>query len=129
MISISGPNAWRETSIPQAYGPTISARTPTGWDSSPEAWASTRGRHGSVARHSDLLGTDREADRHHAGFWDHGALLDADLCLTVAERAEEMGVKLRDLPSGLGLWAEPWTIEMRKEIEAGWGSRPWRRTV
>ena len=38
--------------------------------------------------------------------------------LTIAERAEEMGVKIRDLPLRVGCFgAEPWTIEMRKEIE------------
>ncbi|MBP1714867.1 MAG: phenylacetate-coenzyme ligase [Deltaproteobacteria bacterium] len=38
--------------------------------------------------------------------------------LTIAERAEEMGVKLKDLPLRIGSFgAEPWTIEMRKEIE------------
>jgi phenylacetate-CoA ligase len=38
--------------------------------------------------------------------------------LTVAEKAEEMGVNLRDLPLRIGCFgAEPWTIEMRKEIE------------
>jgi phenylacetate-CoA ligase len=42
--------------------------------------------------------------------------------LTVAERAEEMGVKLRDLPLRIGSFgAEPWTIEMRKEIESRMG--------
>ena len=42
--------------------------------------------------------------------------------LTIAERAEEMGVKLRDLPLRVGVFgAEPWTIEMRKEIEARMG--------
>ena len=49
--------------------------------------------------------------------------------LTIAERAEEMGVKLKDLPLRVGCFgAEPWTIEMRKEIESGWGSRPWSVT-
>jgi phenylacetate-CoA ligase len=38
--------------------------------------------------------------------------------LNIAERAEEMGVKIRDLPLRIGCFgAEPWTIEMRKEIE------------
>jgi phenylacetate-CoA ligase len=38
--------------------------------------------------------------------------------LTIAERADEMGVKIRDLPLRIGVFgAEPWTIEMRKEIE------------
>lgn len=42
--------------------------------------------------------------------------------LTIAERAEEMGVKLRDLPLRIGSFgAEPWTIEMRKEIEQRMG--------
>jgi phenylacetate-CoA ligase len=42
--------------------------------------------------------------------------------LTMAERAEEMGVKLRDLPLRIGCFgAEPWTIEMRKEIESRMG--------
>jgi len=38
--------------------------------------------------------------------------------LNIAERAEEMGVKIRDLPLRIGCFgAEPWTVEMRKEIE------------
>jgi phenylacetate-CoA ligase len=38
--------------------------------------------------------------------------------LAIAERAHEMGVKIRDLPLRIGCFgAEPWTIEMRKEIE------------
>ena len=38
--------------------------------------------------------------------------------LTIAEKAEEMGVSIRDLPLRIGVFgAEPWTIEMRKEIE------------
>ena len=38
--------------------------------------------------------------------------------LTIAEKAEEMGVNLKDLPLRIGCFgAEPWTIEMRKEIE------------
>ena len=38
--------------------------------------------------------------------------------LTIAERAEEMGIDLRTLPLRIGVFgAEPWTIEMRKEIE------------
>ncbi|MCJ7642586.1 MAG: phenylacetate--CoA ligase [Desulfobacterales bacterium] len=42
--------------------------------------------------------------------------------LTIAERAEEMGVKVRDLPLRIGvLGAEPWTVEMRKEIEQRMG--------
>ncbi len=42
--------------------------------------------------------------------------------LTIAERAKEMGVKLRDLPLRIGSFgAEPWTIEMRKEIEQRMG--------
>ncbi|OGP89688.1 MAG: phenylacetate--CoA ligase [Deltaproteobacteria bacterium RBG_16_48_10] len=42
--------------------------------------------------------------------------------LTIAERAEEMGVKLKDLPLRVGSFgAEPWTIEMRKEIEQRMG--------
>ena len=42
--------------------------------------------------------------------------------LTIAERAEEMGVNLRDLPLRIGSFgAEPWTIEMRKEIEQRMG--------
>jgi phenylacetate-CoA ligase len=42
--------------------------------------------------------------------------------LTIAERAEEMGVKLKDLPLRIGSFgAEPWTIEMRKEIEQRMG--------
>jgi len=42
--------------------------------------------------------------------------------LTIAERADEMGVKVRDLPLRIGVFgAEPWTIEMRKEIETRMG--------
>jgi phenylacetate-CoA ligase len=38
--------------------------------------------------------------------------------LTIAERAEEMGVDVRSLPVRVAvLGAEPWTTEMRKEIE------------
>ena len=38
--------------------------------------------------------------------------------LVIAERAEEMGVKIRDLRLRIGCFgAEPWTIEMRREIE------------
>jgi phenylacetate-CoA ligase len=38
--------------------------------------------------------------------------------LTIAERAEEMGVDLEKLPLRIGVFgAEPWTVEMRKEIE------------
>ncbi len=42
--------------------------------------------------------------------------------LTITERADEMGVKIRDLPLRIGVFgAEPWTIEMRKEIEQRMG--------
>jgi phenylacetate-CoA ligase len=38
--------------------------------------------------------------------------------LTIAERAEEMGVDMKTLPLRVGVFgAEPWTVEMRKEIE------------
>ncbi len=38
--------------------------------------------------------------------------------LTIAERGEEMGVDVRSLPLRVGVFgAEPWTTEMRKEIE------------
>jgi len=38
--------------------------------------------------------------------------------LTIAERAEEMGVDMKTLPLHVGVFgAEPWTVEMRKEIE------------
>ena len=38
--------------------------------------------------------------------------------MTIAERAEEMGVNIRGLHLRIGCFgAEPWTIEMRKEIE------------
>ena len=38
--------------------------------------------------------------------------------LTIAEKAMEMGVDLRELPVRVGVFgAEPWTTEMRKEIE------------
>jgi len=42
--------------------------------------------------------------------------------LTIAERAEDMGVDLRALPLRVGVFgAEPWTAEMRKEIEERMG--------
>ena len=42
--------------------------------------------------------------------------------LTIAERAEEMGVSIPDLPVRVGVFgAEPWTVPMRQEIEARMG--------
>jgi phenylacetate-CoA ligase len=42
--------------------------------------------------------------------------------LTIAEKAEEMGVDLRSLPLRAGSFgAEPWTVEMRQEIEERMG--------
>lgn len=42
--------------------------------------------------------------------------------LTIAEKAEEMGVDLRKLPLRAGAFgAEPWTVEMRREIEERMG--------
>jgi phenylacetate-CoA ligase len=42
--------------------------------------------------------------------------------LTIAERAEQMGVDLHALPLRVGSFgAEPWTVEMRKEIEERMG--------
>jgi len=42
--------------------------------------------------------------------------------LTIAERAEEMGVKIKDMRLRIGVFgAEPWTIAMRKEIEERMG--------
>ncbi|MDZ4164680.1 MAG: phenylacetate--CoA ligase [Smithellaceae bacterium] len=42
--------------------------------------------------------------------------------LTIAERAEELGVDLRTLPLRVGIFgAEPWTVGMRKEIEERMG--------
>ena len=42
--------------------------------------------------------------------------------LTIAERADEMGVTIKDLPLRIGVFgAEPWTIAMRKEIEERMG--------
>ncbi|GAB4262435.1 MAG: phenylacetate--CoA ligase [Deferrisomatales bacterium] len=42
--------------------------------------------------------------------------------LTIAEKAEQMGVDLRQLPLRVGSFgAEPWTHEMRKEIEERMG--------
>ncbi len=42
--------------------------------------------------------------------------------LTIAEKAKEMGVDLRKLPLRVGVFgAEPWTMEMRKEIEERMG--------
>ncbi len=44
--------------------------------------------------------------------------------LRIAEVAEEMGVNLRNLPiSKLLLGAEPWTEEMRKQIEEAFGAK------
>ncbi|GAB6061438.1 phenylacetate--CoA ligase family protein [Deferrisoma palaeochoriense] len=42
--------------------------------------------------------------------------------LTIAEKADQMGVDLRKLPLRVGSFgAEPWTVEMRKEIEERMG--------
>ncbi len=42
--------------------------------------------------------------------------------LTIAEKAEQLGVDLRKLPVRVGSFgAEPWTVEMRKEIEERMG--------
>jgi phenylacetate-CoA ligase len=42
--------------------------------------------------------------------------------LTIAEKARDLGVDLRQLPIRVGVFgAEPWTIEMRKEIEERMG--------
>ncbi len=42
--------------------------------------------------------------------------------LTIAERAEDIGVDIRGLPLRVGVFgAEPWTVEMRKEIEERMG--------
>ncbi|MBU1277212.1 MAG: phenylacetate--CoA ligase [Proteobacteria bacterium] len=42
--------------------------------------------------------------------------------LTIAEKAAEMGVDLRELPLRVGVFgAEPWTVEMRDEIEQRMG--------
>jgi phenylacetate-CoA ligase len=42
--------------------------------------------------------------------------------LTLAERAEEMGIKINKLKLRIGVFgAESWTVEMRKEIEARMG--------
>jgi len=42
--------------------------------------------------------------------------------LTIAERAEEMNVNIRKLPIKIGIFgAEPWTLEMRTEIEERMG--------
>jgi phenylacetate-CoA ligase len=42
--------------------------------------------------------------------------------LTIAEKAEQMGVDLRALPLRVGsLGAEPWTVQMREEIESRMG--------
>ncbi len=44
--------------------------------------------------------------------------------LTIAERAEELKVNIRDLPLRVGVFgAEPWTIAMRDEIERRMGIR------
>lgn len=38
--------------------------------------------------------------------------------LTIAEKADEMGIDIKELPLKVGSFgAEPWTVEMRKEIE------------
>lgn len=42
--------------------------------------------------------------------------------LTIAERAEKMGLDIRDLPLRVGSFgAEPWTVAMREQIEARMG--------
>ena len=42
--------------------------------------------------------------------------------LTIAEKAKEMGIDIRELPVRVGVFgAEPWTIAMRNEIEARTG--------
>ncbi len=42
--------------------------------------------------------------------------------LTIAEKAQDMGVDLRELPLRVGIFgAEPWTEEMRREIEERMG--------
>jgi phenylacetate-CoA ligase len=44
--------------------------------------------------------------------------------LTIAEKAEQMGVDLRQLPLRMGSFgAEPWTVQMREEIEQRMGIR------
>lgn len=44
--------------------------------------------------------------------------------LTIAEKAEQLGVDLRKLPLRLGSFgAEPWTVQMREEIEQRMGIR------
>ena len=44
--------------------------------------------------------------------------------LTIAERAKDMGIDLRGLPLRVGVFgAEPWTAEMRREIEERMGIR------
>jgi phenylacetate-CoA ligase len=44
--------------------------------------------------------------------------------LTIAEKAEEMGVDIRKLPLRVGMFgAEPWSVAMRKEIEERMGIR------
>lgn len=44
--------------------------------------------------------------------------------LTIAERAEELGTPLKDLPVRIGVFgAEPWTNAMRQEIEGRMGIR------
>ena len=42
--------------------------------------------------------------------------------LTIAEKAAQMGVDMKSLPLRVGVFgAEPWTLEMRKEIEERMG--------
>lgn len=44
--------------------------------------------------------------------------------LTIAEKAADMGVDIRELPLRVGVFgAEPWTVEMRQEIEERMGIR------
>lgn len=44
--------------------------------------------------------------------------------LTIAERAQDMGIDIRKLPLRVGIFgAEPWTVAMRKEIEERMGIR------
>lgn len=53
-----------------------------------------------------------------------GLVCTPSYALTMAERAEEMGIPIRELPLRVGVFgAEPWTEAMRQEIEQRMGIR------
>ncbi len=131
---ITGPytrddlNQWAQC-MARESGPRASARAkysrmPTATASSPAAWASTRGRSPGLRRGPHLFRLDRTPVDADAGLQGHGALLHPDLRLTMAERAEKMGLDIRQWPLRVGCFgAEPWTPAMRDDIEKRMASR------